>query len=202
MKLTDITVLSTGAFAVNTVLLAYGDEAFIVDPGAEASRIRNELDRRGLKPVGILLTHAHFDHIGAVPELLTAYPALAVRVGPEDRMMIGHPLNAYPPDYPLVRGDWRYAEGAFTRGEVIPVPGHTPGGVAYYFPEDALLLSGDTLFAGSVGRTDLPGGDFATLRTSLKRLCELPPDTRIIPGHGGETQLAEELRSNPFLSHL
>ena len=83
--------------------------------------------------------------------------------------------------------------------EIIETPGHTPGGVCYYFPKDKLLLSGDTLFAGSVGRTDLPGGDMATLMDSLQKLTALPDDTLVIPGHGMHTRIALEKSGNPFL---
>jgi glyoxylase-like metal-dependent hydrolase (beta-lactamase superfamily II) len=83
--------------------------------------------------------------------------------------------------------------------EIIETPGHTPGGVCYYFPAEKLLLAGDTLFAGSVGRTDLPGGDMATLMRSLKKLTDLPGDTLVIPGHGMHTTISAEKASNPFL---
>ena len=85
------------------------------------------------------------------------------------------------------------------RLRVIETPGHTPGGVCYFLPDDRLLLSGDTLFAGSVGRTDLPGGDMPTLMASLAKLVALPEDTTVVPGHGPETTIAAERRSNPFL---
>ena len=119
--------------------------------------------------------------------------------------MIGHPLNQLPPEYPntgslkglrSLRG-LRSVEGLEV--EIIETPGHTPGGVCYYFPKDKLLLSGDTLFAGSVGRTDLPGGDMATLMDSLQKLTALPDDTLVIPGHGMHTRIALEKSGNPFL---
>jgi len=114
-----------------------------------------------------------------------------------------HPMNQFPPDYPAIERPrpletlekLEHLEGL----TVIPTPGHTPGGVCYYFPADKLLLAGDTLFAGSVGRTDLPGGDMATLMRSLETLKALPPDTTVIPGHGMFTTIKAELAGNPFL---
>ena len=113
-------------------------------------------------------------------------------------------MNQMPPDYPPVGklANLRHAEtlaGDLPGVETIATPGHTPGGVCYYFPSEKLLLSGDTLFAGSVGRTDLPGGDMATLMESLKKLTVLPDDTIVVPGHGPRTTIGDEKRGNPFL---
>jgi len=122
--------------------------------------------------------------------------------------MFGHALNQLPPDYPPVarplnlRDATEAVAALAAEGidlEVIPTPGHTPGGVCYHFPAECLLLAGDTLFAGSVGRTDLPGGDMATLLASLGRLTALPEKTRVIPGHGPATTIGTEKRTNPFL---
>ena len=174
-------------------------KGYIVDPGAEAERIAAALD--GAAPKAILLTHAHFDHIGAIGELQKRYPGLPVYVHPEDAKIITHPLNNFPPDYPPVKlpanvtWDLDKLEGC----TVIETPGHTPGGVCYYFADDKLLFSGDTLFNFSIGRTDLPGGDMATLMASLRKLEKLPEDTIVIPGHGGITSIGLEKSGNPFL---
>ena len=197
--------IQVGGFEVNCSILSENGKAWIVDPGQEADRIIDLLAKKGLEPVAILLTHAHFDHIGGIPGLIEKFPGLPVYVHEKDAPMIGHPLNQLPPEYPntgslkglrSLRG-LRSVEGLEV--EIIETPGHTPGGVCYYFPKDKLLLSGDTLFAGSVGRTDLPGGDMATLMDSLQKLTALPDDTLVIPGHGMHTRIALEKSGNPFL---
>lgn len=193
--------LQVGSFEVNVTLLVRDAQALIVDPGQDADRIVAALEERHLTPEAILLTHGHFDHINAIPGLLARYPGLRVLVSEEDAKVMSHPLNTYPPEYEPVacateRPDATVAEWG---GTVVPTPGHTPGGCCYYFPAERLLLSGDTLFAGSVGRTDLPGGDMATLMRSLESLRTMPGDTTVIPGHGPFTTIAAELAGNPFL---
>ena len=206
--------IQVGGFEVNCSILSENRKAWIVDPGQEPDRIIDLLAKKGLKPAAILLTHGHCDHIGAIPGLLEKFPSLPVYVHEKDMQMFGHPLNQLPPEYPNT-GSLRSLRGLRgLRGveglevEIIETPGHTPGGVCYYFPNFQtsqtskplhLLLSGDTLFAGSVGRTDLPGGDMATLMDSLKKLTTLPDDTLVIPGHGMHTRIALEKSGNPFL---
>lgn len=192
--------IQTGGFEVNTSVLSIGAKAWVVDPGADASRIADLIAKKGLEMGGVLLTHAHFDHIGAIPGLEKAFPGLKVYVHASDLQVIDHPMNRMPPEYPGVAKPANVLARCPLEGcEVIETPGHTPGGVCYYFPGEKLLLSGDTLFAGSIGRTDLPGGDMATLMASLEKLKRLPDDTLVIPGHGGWTTIGDEKRSNPFL---
>ena len=198
--------VQVGPYEVNCSILSENGKAWIVDPGHEADRIAALLEKNSLSPTAILLTHAHFDHIGAVAGLLERFPSLPVYIGESDVAVISHPMNQMPPDYPPVKkpasicaiGHAGPLEGLGGL-EVIETPGHTPGGVCYYLPAEKLLLSGDTLFAGSVGRTDLPGGDMPALLESLKRLTVLPDDTLVIPGHGPRTTIGAEKRSNPFL---
>ena len=201
-------ILQVGSFEVNCSLVIIGARAWIVDPGADAPRLVETLAARQLEPAGILLTHGHFDHIGAIPALQAAFPGLQVHVNPEDARMLAHPLNQFPPDYPPIAMPANIrtpadAEAAFAaagaRLEVIDTPGHTPGGVCYHLPEEKLLFAGDTLFAGSAGRTDLPGGDMATLMDSLHRLLQLADETVVIPGHGPATTIGRERATNPFL---
>ena len=204
--------LQVGGFEVNCSILVENGKAWIVDPGQEPDRIIDTLAKKGLEPAAVLLTHAHFDHIGAIPGLLEKFPDLPVYVHEKDAPMFGHPLNQLPPEYPSFAKPKNLKSleglGSLEGLEVIETPGHTPGGVCYHFPNFQtsqtskplhLLLSGDTLFAGSVGRTDLPGGDMATLMDSLKKLTALPDDTLVIPGHGPHTTIAAEKLGNPFL---
>ena len=194
------TTIQVGTFEVNCSVLAEEGLAWIVDPGNEGGRILDLLAKKGLEPAAVLLTHAHFDHIGAIPAIQQAYPALPVYVHPGDVAVLKSPLNQLPPDYPPIELPKNIRDaGEFAEARVIETPGHTPGGVCYFFEKEKLLLSGDTLFAGSIGRTDLPGGDMARLMDSLGRLTALPDDTLVIPGHGPHTTIAAEKRSNPFL---
>ena len=196
-------MLQVGTFDVNCAVLSDGAKAWIVDPGMEADRIAAALCDEGLEPEAILLTHAHFDHVGAVPALQAKWPELPVYMHPDDEKVLVHPLNSFPPDYPPIPApsqlrDIRQLEGV--RGlVVIHTPGHTPGCVCLHFPKEGLLLSGDTLFAGSIGRTDLPGGNFETIMTSLRSIVDLPDRTVVVPGHGAETTIGAEKSSNPYL---
>lgn len=202
-------IIPVGSIGANCVVLWGEDKkAWIVDPGSEADRILNFLKGKGLSPVLIALTHGHFDHIGGIPGLLEKFPNLPVHVGPGDVPYIGDARNAWPPDYvqiekpatlvaDLVDG-FELAAGGLS-AKVVATPGHTPGGVCFKFEDAKLLLTGDTLFAGSCGRTDFPGGSMEVLSKSLKRLSALDPELMVIPGHGMPTTIAHENASNPFL---
>jgi len=200
-------IIPVGAFEVNCVILwERRPEAWVVDPGGNAPELLDFLRRRGLKIGQIVLTHGHIDHIAALDELLAAHPA-PVRLHPADAAWAFTPLNRLPP-YDKVPArpatlleidDGAAIAVAGLTARVLHTPGHTPGGVCLHFEGDELLLSGDTLFAGSVGRTDLPGGDGRALTNSLTKLAALPQATMVIPGHGPATTLAEESRSNPYM---
>lgn len=202
-------ILPVGAFEANCVILWGPDRTcWIVDPGADAEDILAVCSAQNLTPALVAFTHGHFDHIGALPGLLAKWPDLTVHIGPADEAIAFSPLNAWPPDYvatarpatlvaDLVEGATLTAGGLSAK--IISTPGHTPGGVCFHFEDDGLLLSGDTLFAGSCGRTDFPGGNSGDLMTSLCRLAELPPETIVVPGHGMTTTISREVSSNPFL---
>ena len=193
--------LQVGSFEVNCSILSEDGKAWIVDPGQDAGLILDTLRKKGLEPAGILLTHGHFDHIGAIPELQEAFPGLPVYVHENDVKVLTHPMNSCSPFYsaiPMPKNIRRYSDLTdMPNLEVIETPGHTPGGVCLYLKP--LLLSGDTLFAGSVGRTDFPGGDMSALMASLKKLSALPDDTLVIPGHGPHTTIGAEKAGNPFM---
>ncbi len=194
--------IEVGSYGVNCSILSREGLAWIVDPGNEGARIRELLAKKGLEPAAVLLTHAHFDHITGVADLQAAFPDLPVYVHPADRPMFGHPFNQMPPEYPSIgvpKNLKNAGELALPGIEVIHTPGHTPGGVCYYVQDLSTLLSGDTLFAGSIGRTDFPGGNMTQMLESLKRLMNLPEDTLVIPGHGSKTTIGDEKRTNPYL---
>jgi hydroxyacylglutathione hydrolase len=182
-------------------------EAVVVDPGAEAARVVDELGALGARCAAILITHGHWDHLGAVADLADATGA-PVHMAEEERALLEDvnsfappelDLRSYTPDV-LLQGD-ETLEFAGMSFQTLRVPGHSPAHLAYYI--DGALFSGDVVFAGSVGRTDLPGADWDTLVESIRMLADrFPPETVIYSGHGPRTTLGAELARNPFLAEL
>lgn len=192
--------IQVGSYEVNCSIISENGKAWIVDPGQEGARIASLLEKKGLVPEAVLLTHAHFDHITGIAELQKLFPGLPVFVHKADTVMFGHPFNQMPGEYASIGVPSGIRDvNDLKICEVIHTPGHTPGGVCYHFSEDKLLLSGDTLFAGSIGRTDFPGGSMSMMMESLKKLMALPDDTLVIPGHGSHTTIGREKASNPYL---
>ena len=182
-------------------------EAIVVDPSGDASELRLQLASAGARCGGILITHGHWDHLLGVAELAEGtgapvYMPAGERAELEDPTGVtptGLGLRAHAPDVLLEGGETVELAGVVF--DVVSVPGHSPAHLAYY--ADGHLFSGDVLFAGSVGRTDLPGGDWDELLRSIRLLVETyPPETVVHPGHGTATTLGDELARNPFLGEL
>ncbi|MFZ5907491.1 MAG: MBL fold metallo-hydrolase [Nitrospirota bacterium] len=180
-------------------------EALLIDPGDEPDRILDFIQEKALTLKYIVCTHAHFDHVGAIPEIKEAVRMAKIVIHEKEveiythiekqGMMWGVALEPLPPPDILVREGSVLAIGNL-KFEVIHTPGHTPGGICLY--GEGLLITGDTLFAGSVGRTDLPGGNFEALRRSFSRLMAMPETTKVLPGHGPESTVDRERRENLF----
>ena len=174
-------------------------EAVVVDPGAEAERLTDSLERLNAGCSAILITHGHWDHLGAVADLAETTGAPVYMAEDERVLLPGVELRPYRPDVAL-NGD-EVLDLADISFQSLRVPGHSPAHLAYY--AEGCLFSGDVLFAGSVGRTDLPGADWDTLVESIRMLADrFPPETVVYPGHGPETMLGAELARNPFLAEL
>jgi glyoxylase-like metal-dependent hydrolase (beta-lactamase superfamily II) len=197
----EVVSLPLGAYQTNCyVVSAEGStDAVAIDPGDSADTVQRVLAERGLVLRAILVTHGHLDHIGAVRDLAEAAGVeVWMARGDADDLRTFGPAP-YDPQHLVAGGDT--VEAAGIRFRTFDVPGHTAGSVA--FAADGVAFVGDVLFAGSIGRTDLDGGDFDTLISSIALLVrELPPDTVVAPGHGPATTLERELASNPFLDTL
>ena len=209
----DVRSFTVGPFAENTYILRRdgAERAVVVDPGDEAPRLLAAIAELGVDVEAILLTHTHVDHVGAVAPVAAATGATVYCPVLEVPMLadimaftpipgIG-PFEGYDADETLAGGE--HLELAGFEIDVLFTPGHSIGHLTYSIPDEGALISGDVLFQGSVGRVDLPGGDWATLAQSLQLLVDShPPETVVYPGHMGLTTLERELASNPFLAEL
>jgi len=183
-------------------------ELLVIDPGGDAELLSAEIAKSGYDPVAVLLTHGHFDHCMAARPLADRY-GIEIYVHEDDRTtmetpshncsgMIGR-LQAFSADR-YFHGERDHISLAGFDIEVLHTPGHTPGGVCFYLEKENTLFSGDTLFCGSVGRTDFPGGSMSQLVKSIReKLLPLPDFTKVLPGHDSQTLIGDERRSNPYL---
>lgn len=198
-----------GPFATNSYLIGMGEAWWVIDPSFGPRPLIDRLRQLGVVPQGVLLTHAHADHIAGVEEVRRAFPGVPVSVHELERRwlgdaglnlsaLVGVPLIVGDPERVLHDGD-RLTLGESTWA-VIHVPGHSPGSIALYHEASKQMISGDALFAGSIGRTDFPGSDFDQLAGSIReRLYTLPRDVTLYPGHGPTTTVGEEKATNPFV---
>jgi hydroxyacylglutathione hydrolase len=209
----DARMFTVGPVAENTYIFRRegSDRALIVDPGDEADRLLAAIDELGVTLDGILLTHTHFDHVGAVAPVAKATGA-EVWVPEIEKVVLDDimafvpwpgfgPFESYDAEHTLSGGEKLELAGFDI--DVLFTPGHSPGHVTFSIPGESAVFSGDVLFEGSVGRTDLPGGDWGTLLESIRGLVDgLPEETTVYPGHMGITSLAAERAGNPFLAEL
>lgn len=206
-----------GAFATNCYVVApaAGEECVIVDPGQDAeSMVYDVLREHRLKPVAVALTHGHIDHVWSVAPVCGARDVPAY-IHAADRDLLSDPAKGFPPQAGRqLLGDLTFSEPDDVRelgdGQTLSLagldfvvahaPGHTPGSVTFRLAAEPVMFSGDLLFAGSIGRTDMPGGDYAAIMDSLARVClPLPDETAVLPGHGAQTTIGRERATNPFL---
>jgi hydroxyacylglutathione hydrolase len=201
-------MLTVGPFQENCYIIGDEESGAIVDPGDEAARIVLAVEQTDLEIGSIIVTHAHIDHVGAVAALVDEYACRVLMHAeaepmlkqlPTQAIMMGLRFGTVPTVDDHI-GEEEVLEVGALRLRSLYTPGHAPGHLAFYVEEEGLVLSGDALFAGSVGRVDLPGGSMEVLMRSIEeRLMTLPDETTVYPGHGPQTTVGNERASNPFL---
>lgn len=208
----EIRMLTLGPVQTNCYIVTCDEtmHTAVVDPADNGRGLAATMREEGLELTHILLTHAHFDHVGGLAQLKEEYPAVSIYIHPDAmQMLAAAPMQAAmfglrlpndmpQPDKMLAEGDM--LEVGKLRFKVLFTPGHAPGHVSFYNDQHHILLSGDTLFQGSIGRTDLPGGDMKLLLKMIEeKLLVLPEETQVLSGHGPVTTIGQEKATNPFL---
>ncbi|SDK81051.1 MBL fold metallo-hydrolase [Lacicoccus qingdaonensis] len=207
----NVKTLSLGQLGTNCYVISNGEEVLIVDPAAEAEVIFEAVEEINLPVTGILLTHAHYDHIGALDEVQQKYDT-DVYMASEEKEWIGDPnlnmsikrvsmgIEPIESDIePVILQEGDYSINSFNF-EIFHTPGHSPGSLSFYFKEEQKIFSGDVLFNGGVGRTDLLEGSFDVLMKSIKnKLFQLDDGTAVYPGHGNSTSIEKEKQTNPYI---
>lgn len=207
----NIRQIPIGPYESNCYLIWDEDlKGIVIDPGADAEIILQAIDEEGLEIIGYPFTHGHYDHICAADQVMARHPAPAC-MHPADLKWAFSDINQAPPFYlqpatpPVVSpgleegSEMNYGGLRF---KCLHTPGHSPGCVCFYFEKEKILIAGDTLFQGSIGRTDLPGGDMNEMTNSLRRLHQLPDDLQVYCGHGPATLLGHEKQTNPFMRQV
>lgn len=200
-----------GPFETNCYVVTVdgSEDCWIIDAGFSPQSLIDAVSESGKKPAALILTHAHVDHIAGIGDVLEAFGPIPILIHDAERewlgspqlnmsTMLGLPVTAPEPDRAIQEGQTLELGGS--SWSVLHTPGHSPGGITLYNAAGGVALVGDSLFAGSIGRTDFPNSDFATLADSIRsKLYVLPDETRVYPGHGPDTTIGREKRSNPFV---
>jgi len=205
LKIIPVGMLGTNCY----LLISQENNCVVIDPGAQPDKIIQMIEKEGLTPKYLLLTHAHYDHVGGAKKILSHFTGLEIYVGAKDADILTNPQNSYAVMRGMGQEEYLFdsvntvKEGdAFQLDELtiktLETPGHTMGGVTYTC--ENLMFSGDTLFRDDVGRTDLYGGDYQVLKHSLKKMCDLDGEYEVYPGHGEATSLNYERAHNRYIN--
>jgi hydroxyacylglutathione hydrolase len=195
-----VQALAVGPLGTNCYIVNANDETYVIDPGGDANYIISCVEEKSTKVDAVLLTHAHIDHIAAINEVCDHFGVKIVYLHREDLVLYNSKDNSLPPFMSAVNKPHAVSSDYTNPNfEIIHTPGHTKGSVCFYFKNDNLLFSGDTLFQAGIGRTDLPGGNYSSIIASINnKIFPLPSDTIVYPGHGSKTRVGKEKKSNPF----